>query len=268
MSSQADVAENLNQAERLLRRASELGAQICVLPEAFAFLGNEQERARHAEAFSSRRALPRGRVHEALSRFAQQGNFWLVAGGAIEQSSDPARPYNTSLVMDPHGKVRERYRKIHLFDVVLAGGTSYQESSATSPGDRVVVAEALGHKVGLSICYDLRFPMLFAQQRLQGAEILTVPAAFTAKTGQAHWELLLRARAVETQCFVIAAAQVGSHPLGRRTFGHAMVVDGWGSKLAECNGETPGLAVAELDFAAQARVRQDMPLAASERDAL
>jgi predicted amidohydrolase len=186
--------------------------------------------------------------------------MWLIAGGVPETSADPLRPYNTSLVISPEGRFVARYRKLHLFDVELDDNRTWKESQGTMPGDAPIVADVANLKVGLSICYDLRFPELFAWQKAAGAQVLTLPASFTKMTGEAHWMVLLRARAIENQCYLVAAAQEGTHPLGRQTFGHAAVIDPWGGVLAVCTHPGPGLAVADIDVGIIDEVRRKMPL--------
>jgi predicted amidohydrolase len=224
------------------------------LPENFAFMGSEAEKRELAEALGDAEAP----IQRALSDLARAEGCALIAGGMPIRSNDASRPYNASLAFDASGELAASYRKIHLFDVELPDGTHYRESQATSPGDDVVVTKLCGWNVGLSVCYDLRFPELYRGLVRRGSELLTVPAAFTLTTGKDHWHVLLRARAVESQSYVVAAAQWGAHPHGRTTFGHAMVVDPWGTVVAECpDGE--GVAIAELDRDRLAAVRSSLP---------
>jgi predicted amidohydrolase len=181
----------------------------------------------------------------------------LIAGGFPERSLDPDRPHNTSVVISPAAEITAVYRKIHLFDVEL-GSESYRESKATSPGTEVVSAAVEGFEVGLSICYDLRFPELYRRLVERGAEVLTVPAAFTLNTGKEHWHVLLRARAIESQCYVLAAAQWGNHPGGRATYGHALICDPWGTVIAEASDRV-GFASARLERAFLQSVRARVP---------
>jgi predicted amidohydrolase len=175
-----------------------------------------------------------------------------------ERSDDPARPFNTSVLVDPSGQVTGRYRKIHLFDVSLSDGTSLRESAATSAGSEPVTAEVDGVPVGLTVCYDVRFPELYRRLVDQGARVVTVPSAFTLTTGKDHWHTLLRARAIEDQVWVLAPAQHGKHPRGRQTYGKSVIVDPWGEVVAQCS-EGEGMAVAKLDFEYQDRVRTSLP---------
>ncbi len=259
LSSQADVSENLRVAGGLLDQAAAEGASVALLPEGFAFLGSEVDKARHAETFGAG-----GPILDFLQERAVSLGLTLIAGGMPEKSVVPERPYNTSVVVGPDGSLLERYRKIHLFDVELPDGTKLTESAGNSAGDVPRTVELSGLIFGLSICYDLRFPELFAAERKAGAHVLTVPAAFTATTGRAHWHVLLRARAIETQCYVVAAAQWGSHPRDRHTFGHTLIVDPWGEILAE-RVEGIGLAMADISLARVQSVRAQMPIAAHRR---
>jgi predicted amidohydrolase len=205
-------------------------------------------------------AVPDGPISQAVAAAAREAGVWVVAGGMPEASSDPDRPHNTSLLVDPNGRLVARYRKVHLFDVDLPDGTRLHESNATTAGSEPVVSEVgrSAVKLGMTICYDLRFPELYRKVVDLGARIVTVPAAFTLTTGKDHWHVLLRARAIENQLFVLAAAQHGRHPKGRQTYGKSLVVDPWGDVLAQC-AEGEGFALARLDFAAQDRVRAAIP---------
>jgi predicted amidohydrolase len=255
MSSQADRDENLRRACALVASAAARGARLVVLPENFAFMGAEAERIRVAEHLDA--ASP-GPIVSALQRAARDAAAFVVAGGFPERSEDEARPFNTSLVVDPAGAIVATYRKIHLFDVEVGDGATYRESSATSRGAEPRVVEALGLRIGLSICYDVRFPELYRALVDRGADVLTVPAAFTLATGKDHWHVLLRARAIESQAYVLAAAQWGSHPRGRRTYGKSCVVDPWGDVVAQAP-EGEGVAIAEIDPSRIAAVRRDLP---------
>lgn len=257
LSSQADVAENLLTIRGLLEEASRGGAALAVLPEGFAFLGLDGEKRRIQQPLD-------GSIVGFLRDEARRLSLAIVGGGFPERSPDDARPFNTSVAVDERGEVVGAYRKTHLFDVDLADGTSFRESRTTSPGETEVVTGLVGWSVGLSICFDLRFPEFFAREREAGAELLTVPAAFTKTTGAAHWHTLLRARAIETQCYVVAAAQTGVHPGGRETFGHSLVVDPWGRVIGE-RAEGPGVVLADLDAGYVADVRARMPLSRSSR---
>jgi deaminated glutathione amidase len=252
LNSQADVAANLESCRRLVGRAARRGAELVLLPENFAFFGPEAGKRSVAESLSD------GPIAKALTEMAREFRVCVVGGGFPEQSSDPQRPHNTLLVVGADGSHLATYRKIHLFDVELGGAGSYSESSATSAGSSLVVVEVAGFKLGLSICYDLRFPELYRGLSEQGAEVLLVPAAFTLHTGKDHWHVLLRARAIEAQAFIVAAAQHGAHPGGRNTYGHSLVVDPWGTVIAEAS-DGEGLVSATLERARLEGVRRSLP---------
>jgi deaminated glutathione amidase len=252
-----DLPANLALCKTLAGRAADDGARLVVLPECFAFLGRgEADKLAIAED-PGRRPGP---VIDALCELATARGIWLVAGGTPERvDGDPRRTYNTALVIDPAGQIAASYRKIHLFDVDIPGGATLRESDATRAGDELVVIDVDGARLGLSICYDLRFPELYrALVRDRGADVLLVPAAFTAHTGTAHWHVLLRARAIENQAWVVAAAQWGRHNERRESYGHTLVVDPWGTIVAE-REEGDGVVVATLDGESVAKRRQQMP---------
>ncbi len=256
LNSQADVAKNLERVTELATRASEMGAELVALPENFAFMGESDDQKREiAEDLSGQ-----GPIVTALSKIARERAVFLLAGGMPEKNSDAARPFNTSALFAPNGALLTRYRKVHLFDVDLPDGTTLRESNACTPGDiaDASVAELRGKKVGMTICYDVRFPEIYRRLADLGAHVLTVPAAFTLTTGKDHWLTLLRARAIENQAFVIAPAQHGKHPRGRQTYGKSAIIDPWGDVLAQC-GEGEGIAMATLDFVYQDRVREALP---------
>ncbi len=261
MSSQEDVPANLASARALASQAADRGARLVVLPENFAFMGDEGRKGEIAETLDER---PKGPIGRSLGGLAEELGLWLVAGGMPERSNDVRRPYNTSALFAPDGRVVGRYRKVHLFDVTLSDGTTLEESRSTTRGDAPVVGsiddggEVSGIRLGMSICYDLRFPELFRRLVDGGARILSVPSAFTITTGKDHWHVLLRARAIENQVFMLAAAQYGRHPKGRQTYGKSLIVDPWGDVLAQCP-EGEGVAVADLDLDAQDRVRRELP---------
>jgi deaminated glutathione amidase len=256
LSSQGDVHENLDRVGALIAEAARRGATTVVLPENFAYMGDEEGKRGIAEDLDN----GRGPIVQRLTQSARSASVTVVAGGFPERASDPSRPYNTCAVFAQDGTIAARYRKIHLFDVDLADSTSYRESASTTPGDAhaAVVTEVDGVQLGLSICYDVRFPELYRALSTSGAEAVVVPAAFTLLTGKDHWQVLLRARAIETQGYVIAAAQWGRHPKGRATFGKSCVIDPWGEIIAQAS-EGEGIVVATLDPAYLARVRANLP---------
>ncbi|MBX3261920.1 MAG: carbon-nitrogen hydrolase family protein [Labilithrix sp.] len=265
LSSQDDVSKNLERARARIAEAARAGAELVALPENFAFMGEEAHKREIAESTEDGASGP---ITNAVREASREHGVWIVAGGMPEASGDAARPYNTSLLVAPDGRVVARYRKIHLFDVDLADGTKLLESGATRAGSEPVVADvAAGSataKLGMTICYDLRFPELYRQLVSQGVRLVTVPAAFTLTTGKDHWHVLLRARAIENQVFVLAPAQHGRHPRGRATYGKSLIVDPWGDVLAQAS-EGEGVALAQLDFAAQDRVRASLPCLSHRR---
>jgi predicted amidohydrolase len=265
MTSTDDVERNLGTVRRLVRRAADAGARFIGLPENFAFLGaggDGDHRAALAEPLpSGAPAGAEGRIGPILAtmgELARATGTHLLLGGFPEKSPEPGHIYNTSVLLDATGAVIATYRKIHLFDVDLPGGARFRESDAVTAGSEPTLATLPFGPVGLSVCYDLRFPELYRQLAARGARILTVPAAFTAETGKDHWHVLLRARAIENQAFVIAPAQFGSHGGKRSSYGHAMIIDPWGVILAEV-GNQEGVAVADLDLTYQDQVRRNLP---------
>jgi predicted amidohydrolase len=259
LSSQDDVSKNLARAVHFLGEAARAGAELAVLPENFAYFGDEEGKRAVAEKLDGK-----GAIAAAIGGTAKTLGLHVIAGGMPEVSDDPRRPYNTSVLFDAEGTVAATYRKVHLFDVDLADGTKLRESDGTSPGHDLVVARVRDVPVGMSVCYDLRFPELYRALERRGARVVTVPSAFTLTTGKDHWHVLLRGRAIENQVFVLAAAQHGRHPRGRQTYGKSLIVDPWGDVLAQC-GEGEGFAVARLDFAYQDRVRAALPCLAHKR---
>jgi nitrilase len=254
MTSGLDVAANLAMATRLIGEAASQGTRLVVLPENFAFMGrSEVERRAIVEPIDD------GPIQRAIAAAARVSGVWVIAGTTpIAVQGDP-RPANACLVYDDCGGRVARYDKIHLFDVDIPGrDEGYRESANAAPGSEAVVVDTPAGRVGLSVCYDLRFPELYRRLVAAGAEILSVPAAFTAPTGRAHWEVLLRARAIENLCFVVAAAQSGFHPNGRETYGDSLIVDYWGGVLRRLPRGT-GLVTATLDRGGQADARERFP---------
>ena len=258
-----DVDRNLEIADRLTRDAAQRGAKLVVLPEKWTVLGRAEVMEEHAQTLE-------GPAVQWARRAAAELQIDLIAGSFVERRTGQAKTSNTSLHVGPDGEIRAAYRKLHMFDVEV-DGTEYSESAREQAGDEVVVTSVAsaggsnGHLLGMSICYDVRFPELYRALSEQGAELLTVPAAFTLATTRDHWEVLLRARAIENQCFVIAANQIGEYPPGNRSGGRSTMIDPWGIPLATAaDGECA--IVAELDFTLLAGVRERLPALTHRRD--
>ncbi len=245
-----DWRENLQAAARAIATACARGSKLVLLPENFAFMG-----VRDTDKLALMEDQGHGPIQDFLGEQAARHGIWLL-GGSIPLRAPDGRCYASLLAYDPQGTLQARYDKIHLFDVDLADGESYRESASIAPGTKPVQVSSPWGEIGLSICYDLRFPELYRQYA--GAAILVVPSAFTVQTGRAHWETLLRARAIENQAFVLAADQGGRHVNGRETWGHSMIIDPWGQILAQ-QDEGAGVALAELDLAQMAQLRARLP---------
>lgn len=262
MVSQDGVLANLQRAHVLLEQAADSGARLAVLPENFAAMGR-----RDAAAIGRAEALGEGPILPWLKRAARDLRLWIVAGTLpLPPVDEPeAKAHACSLLVDEDGEIAARYDKLHLFDVDVADNRGrYRESDDYAYGAQVVVADTPVGRLGLSVCYDLRFPELYSALRAAGAELISAPSAFTAVTGAAHWEVLIRARAIETQCYMLAAAQGGSHPGPRETHGHAAIVDPWGRIVAEhAHGEA--ILLAERDAEEQASIRARMPVVSHRR---
>jgi deaminated glutathione amidase len=256
LNAQEDVRQNLSAVRAGVERAASRGARLVLLPENFAYMGPEPGKRALAERWGDAEAP----IQAALSELARSTGATLVAGGFPERSDDADRPYNTCGVFRPRGQhdVEAPYRKLHLFDVELPDGSSLRESEATRAGGDLVVSEIGGFRVGLSICYDLRFPELYRGLVDRGAELIVVPAAFTLQTGKDHWHVLLRARAIEAQCWVLAAAQWGQHPRGRQCYGHSLLVDPWGNVVAD-HSDRVGELVGTIDAESLERIREKLP---------
>jgi len=250
LNSRDDRAANLKTARALLEQAAAQGADLAVLPEYVDYLGP----GRGMPAPEP----PDGEFGQFFAAAAREFEMWVVAGSYHESGPGDGRTYNTSLLFDREGQLVTSYRKIHLYDVEIPGRVSYHESTQVAAGDRSVVVDIEGVGVGLSICYDLRFPELYRALAIDGAKVLVVPAAFMAHTGRDHWEVLLRARAIEDQCFVLAAAQIGDHEPNRTCYGRSMIVDPWGTVIAQAPDITCVVA-AELDLARLETIRAEVP---------
>jgi deaminated glutathione amidase len=251
MTSRADKAANLETAERLVAQASSTGADLVVLPEKWNAIGSTEELHAAAEP------LDGGESVEAMAAWARRHGITLVGGSITERRERRDKLSNTSLVFDSEGRVVATYRKIHLFDVEV-GGVVYRESEAEEPGEEPVVASVEGWRLGLSVCYDVRFPELYRILALEGAELVTVPAHFTTPTGKDHWQVLLRARAIENQLYMAAAAQVGETLPGKPAYGRSLIADPWGTVLAQAPDEQTVIA-AELDRVRLEEIRAKLP---------
>lgn len=256
MTSAAEVDVNLASARLLLLQAKERGATLASLPENFPIMGRkEADKLAVAEDFGA------GPIQAFLSSTARELGMWIVGGTIpLRMPSEPNRVAAACLVFDERGEQVARYDKMHLFDVDLPDRNErYRESASIAPGQQPVVVDTPVGKLGLAVCYDVRFPELFRLLQMQGAEILSVPAAFTAPTGKAHWEILMRARAIENLCYVISPAQSGTHANGRETWGDSMIVDPWGAVLDRVAAPGPGVAVAQIDRTVQQDIRARFP---------
>ena len=257
MVSGEDIADNLVQARQLLEQAAAQGAQLVVLPENFAAFGRI-----NAAQIASLEAQQQGPILPWLAQAARELGIWIVGGTVplLPEGQDQAKPCASSLLFNEYGECVARYDKLHLFDAAVADGQArYQESAHFSAGQQCTVADTPVGRLGMTVCYDLRFPPLYGALREAGAELISVPSAFTAVTGAAHWQVLLRARAIETQCVILAANQGGAHSAGRETFGHSAIIDAWGTVLAELPTGA-GYVSHAYPRIEQQKVRQQMPI--------
>lgn len=255
INSQENRQHNVARAIELIGQAAAQGAELVALPECVTFLGRREHHAANAESID-------GDTAQAFAAVAKRHGIWLHGGSIIEKTGQ-GKDYNTTLVFNPQGERVAVYRKIHLFDVDIAPG-SYRESDTYLPGEQIVTTDINGVSLGLTICYDMRFPELYRCLALAGAKVIAVPAAFTAFTGKDHWEPLLRARAIENQCYIIAPAQWGEHPVGRQCYGRSIIINPWGTVIAQApDGE--GVVVANLDMAELDRIRKSVPSLANRR---
>jgi deaminated glutathione amidase len=252
MNSLPDLQKNLAQAEELIELAVKRGAELVGLPENFSFLGDEEAKLAQAETIAQE-------SEKFLKTMAQKFQVTILGGGYPVPAGN-GKVYNTALLIDPNGQEVDRYEKAHLFDVLIPDGVTYQESATVLAGAKLphLYASPDYGKIGLSVCYDVRFPELYRHLSQQGADVMFVPAAFTAYTGKDHWQVLLQARAIENTCYVIAPAQTGRHNNIRQSHGHALIVDPWGTVLADA-GEAIGVAIAEINPARLDQVRRQMP---------
>jgi deaminated glutathione amidase len=257
LNSTDDIGRNLATADRLVREAAGAGAQLVVLPEKWSVLGTAEQMAAGAQTLD-------GEAVSWARATARELGIDLVAGSIVERVPGEAKSRNTSVHVTPGGDIRAVYRKLHMFDVEV-DGVRYAESDNEQPGDEIVVSElAHGARLGMTICYDVRFPELYRRLAVGGAEVIAVPSAFTLATTRDHWEILLRARAIENACFVIAANQIGSHPPGNRSGGRSMIIDPWGLVLATATDAETAI-VADLDFDRLSQVGRQLPALAHRR---
>ena len=254
----ADVDANIARGAELADRAAAAGARLIALPEYLQYRGDDDGYR------ASARPVP-GATTDPFAEVARRRGAWILVGSVAETSDDPARPYNTSVLLDPDGQVAARYRKIHLFDIAVESGPVDTESARVSPGDEPVCADVDGVGIGMTVCYDLRFPELYRSLALAGAQVLTVPAAFTERTGRDHWEVLLRARAIENGAYVLAPGQIGGPP-GAPAFGRSMIVDPWGTVIAQAP-DVVGIVAADIETDRVAAVRRQIPSLANRRPA-
>lgn len=257
--SSRNVAENVSQAGALISQAADKGAQFVVTPEQTALMELNREPLFEGISYEENTACLKD-----FSRLASEKSIWLQIGSLAVQISED-RAVNRSYLFAPSGDIKARYDKLHMFDVDLPGGESYRESATYQAGETAVIADMGNIKMGFSICYDLRFPALYARLARAGAGLITCPAAFTKQTGEAHWHVLLRARAIETGCFVLAAAQGGRHENGRETYGHSLIISPWGDIMAEA-GDEPGLIEATLKLSDIEKARSRIPARQHDRD--
>jgi predicted amidohydrolase len=263
MSASSDVEKNLEVVADLCARAKDRGCAMLFLPECFAFIG-----VKGTDALAVMEPLD-GPLLGRYRELAARHRLWLSLGGFAEKGPDRDRRFNAHVIVNDAGEIQASYRKIHLFDVDMGdvNGPVLMESATAAAGETLVTCDSPAGKLGLTVCYDLRFPEMFARLRYElGCEMMLVPSAFTKPTGQAHWETLLRARAIETQSYVVAAAQAGVHSEGRASHGHAMIVDPWGKVVAELDGEETGIAVADVDLGYLKDVRSRIPVETHRRD--
>ena len=255
LNSGENLRDNLKAAFKLIEQARQTGASCAVLPENFAWMGRDSDAATFTEQFHH------GEAQQFLQQTAKELEIWLIGGSHRIQSGSETEgnAYNTSLVYNPQGEQIARYDKIHLFDADVNDDQAYRESDHIKAGQHTTLFNTDFARIGLTICYDLRFPALFQSLRQQGADVIVVPSAFTATTGKAHWKALLRARAIENQVYIIAPAQCGTHPYGRKTWGHSLCIDPWGEVIDELGNE-PGTIMCSIDQQKITDIRQKMPV--------
>lgn len=259
MTSTANLTENLSIVESLIKTATQHHSRMVVLPEMFPIMGVEtSEKLKISEEFGH------GPIQDFLSQQAKKNSLWIVGGTIPIKCKEENKVRAACLLYDENGIVKARYDKMHLFDVIITETESYQESATTEPGDKIVLVDTPLGKLGLSVCYDIRFPELYRSLFNQGAEIFAIPAAFTMKTGKAHWEVLARSRAIENFCYVVGACQTGVHKNGRSTYGHSLIINPWG-EIINSIADGVGVITAEIDLEYLRKVRQEIPVGTHQK---
>lgn len=260
MTSGPDVMKNLTMAAELIKQAADQASKLVVLPEMFPIMGAEpQKKVQIAEAVN------KGPIQEFLKSQAKSNKIWIVGGTIPIQTADSSRVRSACFVYDGQGNTQARYDKLHLFDVCVTKDVEeYKESATIEPGESVTVIDTPIGRMGLCVCYDLRFPLLFQEFIRQGVEIIAVPTAFTVKTGQAHWEILTRTRCIDIQAYGLFSCQVGRHGPGKTTYGHSMIIDPWGEILGDLSSE-PGIVTRDIDLEFLQQVRRDLPVLEHQR---
>lgn len=254
MCSSTNVGQNLKMAAHLIMQAVESGAELVVLPEMFAVMGVDTAgKSKYREAYGE------GQVQDFLAQQSKQHQIWLVGGTIPIVADHPDKIRAACLVYTDQGEVAARYDKIHLFDVAVNDKEAYQESATTEAGSELIVVDTPVGRLGLAVCYDIRFPETFTELMSRGAELIAVPAAFTAITGKAHWDVLTRCRALDSFCYIVASCQGGRHPGGRKTYGHSRIIDPWGVPVQKISNNRPGVIVQDIDLSYLAQVRQRIP---------
>lgn len=260
MCSSSLVDENLKSAEQLILEASTNNAKLIILPEMFAIMGDNSN-----TKLSVKEVFGNGKIQSFLSNQAKKNKVWIIGGTIPIECSNENKIRASSLVFDDSGNCVARYDKIHLFDVVLSAKEIYRESDTTEPGNNLVIIDTPFGKVGLAVCYDLRFPELFRYLFNKGAEIIILPTAFTVKTGKAHWEVLARSRAIENFCYFIGSCQGGTHSSGRTTYGNSIIIDPWGNIISKKESMEPGVIYATLDLNKVSESRKSIPIEEHQR---
>lgn len=255
------VEDNLKMASQLIQEAAINGAALAVLPEMFAIIGMDC-----VDKNKLREPFGHGKIQDFLANEASKNNIWIVSGTIPIATEKTHKIKAASIVYDHQGNAVARYDKIHLFDAMLPGNECYTESATTEPGTQVVVVDTPVGKLGLAVCYDIRFSNLFKELFKQGAEIISLPAAFISKTGEAHWHVLTRSRAIENFCYLVAANQGGTHTNGRETYGHSLIANPWGAIISEQHETIPGVVYADIDLDHLRTIRASIPIATHQRD--